>query len=106
MIVTERKGETVTVWITEDEQNRRHPLRFALETAGRLVDLRHYRELIQNLVVRDLKVRYKNSAFGFVWSLLNPLFMMVVLTLVFSLVFEEQKLVDNYAAFLLVGLIP
>jgi ABC-type polysaccharide/polyol phosphate export permease len=74
--------------------------------AGRFLDLRKYRELIQNLVVRDLKVRYKNSAFGFVWSLLNPLFLMVVLTVVFSLAFEQQRLVDNYAAFLLVGLIP
>jgi ABC-type polysaccharide/polyol phosphate export permease len=106
LIVTERKGDAVTVWVTADEQNRKHPLRFSAEMAGRFLDLRKYRELIQNLVVRDLKVRYKNSAFGFVWSLLNPLFMMVVLTIVFSLVFERQKLVDNYAAFLLVGLIP
>jgi lipopolysaccharide transport system permease protein len=106
LIVTERKGDAVTVWVTADEQNRKHPLRFSAEMAGRFLDLRKYRELIQNLVVRDLKVRYKNSAFGFVWSLLNPLFMMVVLTVVFSLVFERQKLVDNYAAFLLVGLIP
>ena len=106
MIVTERKGDAVTVWVTADEQNRKHPLRFSAEMAGRFLDLRKYRELIQNLVVRDLKVRYKNSAFGFVWSLLNPLFMMVVLTIVFSLVFERQKLVDNYAPFLLVGLIP
>ena len=106
MIFTERKGDAVTVWVTADVQNRRHPLRFSAEMAGRFLDLRKYRELIQNLVVRDLKVRYKNSAFGFLWSLLNPLFMMVVLTIVFSLVFERQKLVDNYAAFLLVGLIP
>jgi len=106
LIVTERKGDAVTVWVTADEQNRKHPLRFSAEMAGRFLDLRKYRELIQNLVVRDLKVRYKNSAFGFVWSLLNPLFMMVVLTIVFSLVFERQKLVENYAAFLLVGLIP
>jgi len=106
MIVTERKGPAVTVWVTADEQNRRHPLRFALETARRLVDLWNYRELIRNLVVRDLKVRYKNSAFGFAWSLLNPLFMMLVLSVVFSLVFERQKLVDNFPAFLVVGLIP
>jgi len=106
MIVTERKGQIVTVWVTADEQNRRHPLRFALETASRLADLWNYRELINNLVVRDLKVRYKNSAFGFAWSLLNPLFMMVVLSVVFSLVFERQKLVENFPAFLVVGLIP
>jgi lipopolysaccharide transport system permease protein len=106
LIVTERKDDLMTVWATADEQNRRHPFRFALETAGRLGDLWNYRELVRNLIVRDLKVRYKNSAFGFAWSLLNPLFMMVVLSVVFSLVFERSNLVDNFPAFLIVGLIP
>jgi len=106
LIVTERKRDIVTVWVTADKQNRKHLFRFALETARRLLDLWNYRELIRNLVVRDLKVRYKNSAFGFAWSLLNPLFMMIVLSVVFSLVFERQKLVDNFPAFLVVGLIP
>ncbi len=96
----------MTVWVTADRQNRRHPIRFALETAARLVDLWSYRELIRNLVVRDLKVRYKNSAFGFAWSLLNPLFMMVVLSVVFSLVFERASPVENFPAFLVAGLIP
>lgn len=106
MIVTKRKGDAVTVWVTADKQTRRHPLRFALETAGRLVNLWNYRELIRNLVVRDLKVRYRNSAFGFAWSLLNPLFMMVVLSIVFSLVFERASPVENFPAFLVAGLIP
>ncbi len=96
----------MTIWVTADEQNRRHPIRFAREIAGRLVDLWNYRELIRNLVVRDLKVRYKNSAFGFAWSLLNPLFMMVVLSVVFSLVFERATPVENFPAFLVAGLIP
>jgi ABC-type polysaccharide/polyol phosphate export permease len=106
MIVTKRRGDAVTVWVTADEQARRHPLRFALETAGRLANLWNYRELIRNLVVRDLKVRYRNSAFGFAWSLLNPLFMMVVLSIVFSLVFERASPVENFPAFLVAGLIP
>lgn len=106
MITTKRKGDAVTVWVTSDRQTRRHPLRFALETAGRLADLWSYRELIRNLVVRDLKVRYKNSAFGFAWSLLNPLFMMGVLSVVFSLVFERASPVENFPAFLVTGLIP
>jgi lipopolysaccharide transport system permease protein len=105
MIVTERTGDVVTVWATADEQNRRHPLRFATETAGRLLDLRFYRELIRNLVVRDLKVRYRNSIFGFAWSLLNPLFLMIVLSVVFTLVFERATPVENFPAFLIVGLI-
>jgi ABC-type polysaccharide/polyol phosphate export permease len=93
MIVTERTGNVVTVWATADEQNRRHPLRFATETAGRLVDLRFYRELIRNLVIRDA------------WSLLNPLFLMIVLSVVFTLVFERATPVENFPAFLIVGLI-
>ncbi|RLC68798.1 MAG: ABC transporter permease, partial [Chloroflexi bacterium] len=40
---------------------------------ARIVELIEYRELIRNLVVRDLKVRYKNSVLGILWSLLNPL---------------------------------
>lgn len=106
MIVTERDKDMVTVRVTAGERNRRHPLRFALETAGRLTDLWSYRELIRNLMVRDLKVRYKNSAFGFAWSLLNPLFMMIVLSVVFSLVFTRANLVENFPAFLIAGLIP
>jgi ABC-type polysaccharide/polyol phosphate export permease len=106
LIITERNKDIVTIRVTADERNRRHPLRFAAETIGRLADLWRYRELIRNLLVRDLKVRYKNSAFGFAWSLLNPLFMMVVLSVVFSLVFERQRLVENFPAFLVVGLIP
>lgn len=106
MIITKRTDDVVTVWVTADEQHRKHPLRFALEVMGRMADLWNYRELIRNLVVRDLKVRYKNSAFGFAWSLLNPLFMMVVLSIVFSLVFERATPIDNFPAFLVAGLIP
>jgi len=104
VIVTERTEDVVTVWVTADEQNRRDPLRFSRETARRLLSLGTYRELIRNLVVRDLKVRYKSSAFGFAWSLLNPLFLMIVLSLVFTLAFERATPVENFPAFLVVGL--
>ena len=43
-----------------------------------------YRDLLYNLIVRDLKVRYKHSALGFFWSLLNPLLLMAVFTFVFT----------------------
>jgi lipopolysaccharide transport system permease protein len=72
---------------------------------ARIGELIRYRELIRNLVKRDLKVRYRNSVFGFAWSLLNPLFMMGVLSVVFSLVFGRSG-VENFPAFLIVGLIP
>lgn len=105
MIVTERHTDVVTIWATADKQNRRYPIRFAVETARRLVDLRYYRDLMRNLVTRDLKVRYKNSIFGFAWSLLNPLFLMVVLSVVFTVAFERASPVENFPAFLIVGLI-
>ena len=49
---------------------------------ARLRELLRYRDLIQNLVMRDLKVRYKSSVLGFLWSLLNPLLLMLVFTVV------------------------
>ena len=49
-----------------------------------------YRELLANLVVRDIKVRYRNSVLGFAWSLLNPLLMMLVFTLVFRVLTDPE----------------
>ena len=72
---------------------------------NRLRELWHYRELIRNLVVRDLKVRYKSSALGIAWSWLNPLLMMVVYTVVFT-VFLPRDDIPHYPIFLLCGLLP
>ena len=67
-------------------------------------ELRHYRYLLRNLISRDLKARYKNSIFGVLWSLLNPLAMMLVFTLLFSVMGNDST--RDYAIFVLVGLIP
>ena len=61
-----------------------------------------YRELIKNLVMRDLKVRYKRSVLGFLWVMLNPLLIMLVLYTVFSQVFRGMP---NYAAYIISGLV-
>ena len=45
-----------------------------------LPDLWRHRELLSRLVVRNLKMRYQRSMLGFFWTLLNPLLMMIVLT--------------------------
>jgi len=71
---------------------------------AKLAELYKYRYLLRNLVERDLKVRYKNSVLGILWSLLNPLLMMVVFTLVFA-IFRSGGY-RHYSVFILVGLIP
>ncbi len=71
---------------------------------GRLRELFHYRELITNLAVRELKARYKNTVLGFFWSLLNPLGMMLVYTAVFTVFMRSE--IDNFPIYALCGLLP
>lgn len=70
-----------------------------------LSELWRARDLVYQLVVRDLKARYKSSVLGFVWSLLNPLGMMIVFTIVFAIIMPNNQL-PNYPIFLLAGLLP
>ncbi len=67
-------------------------------------DLYRYRYLLYNLIVRDLKVRYKNSVLGILWSLLNPILMMAVFWVVFTILIPQQ--LRHYAVFILVGILP
>ncbi len=69
-----------------------------------LGELFRYRELVKNLVARDLKARYKNSVLGFAWCLMNPLLMMGVFTLVFGVLMRNN--IPNFPIFLLIGLLP
>jgi ABC-type polysaccharide/polyol phosphate export permease len=64
-----------------------------------------YRYLLKNLVVRDVKVRYKNSILGILWSLLNPLLMMLVYTILFTILIPNGG-IRFFPIFILVGLIP
>jgi ABC-type polysaccharide/polyol phosphate export permease len=66
-------------------------------------DLFRYRELFGNLFRRDLQTRYKGSALGVVWSLINPLILMGIYVLVFSVLWKVAQ-VPHYALYLLVGL--
>lgn len=67
-------------------------------------EIRRNRELIWALAIKELQVRYKRSVLGFLWALLNPLFMMIILTIVFSTVMRIA--VKQYAVFLLSTLLP
>jgi ABC-2 type transport system permease protein len=68
-----------------------------------LQDLVRYRDLLQQLIVRNIKTRYKRSVLGILWTLLNPLLMMIVMTLVFSNIFRIQT--TNYPVYALCGLV-
>jgi ABC-2 type transport system permease protein len=70
----------------------------------RIRDLWSYRELLGTLVRKELKVKYKNSALGFVWSLLNPLLYLVVFYLVFT--YFIPAAIPYFPIFLLSGLLP
>lgn len=71
---------------------------------ARLRELYSFRELVWALVVRELKVKYKNSFLGFLWSLLNPVLTMVVFTFIFSFVFRAG--IEDFPLFFLTGLLP
>ena len=51
---------------------------------GRVADLVRYRELLVNLIRKELKVKYKNSVLGFAWSMLNPALYLVIFYIVFT----------------------
>jgi ABC-2 type transport system permease protein len=65
-------------------------------------ELFRYRDLVWALVARDLKVRYRRSAIGFLWSMLQPLLTMLVLTIVFSALFRFD--LPNYPVYALAGI--
>jgi ABC-type polysaccharide/polyol phosphate export permease len=66
-------------------------------------DLYRYRELFGNLFRRDLQTRYKGSALGVLWSLVNPLVLMGIYVLVFSVLWKVAQ-IPHYALYLLAGL--
>ena len=68
---------------------------------SRLHDLWAARELLRNLVAKELKVRYKQSALGFAWSLLTPLMMTAIFTVVFATFLRIP--VEDFASFFLAG---
>lgn len=68
-----------------------------------LRELYRYRDLIRALVARDLKVRYRRSAIGFLWTMLHPLMTMLVMTFVFSHIFRAD--VANFPVYALAGIV-
>jgi lipopolysaccharide transport system permease protein len=70
----------------------------------RLDWLTGYGELLRTLLRREIRMRYKGSALGIVWSLVYPLVMMGVYTLVFSVLWKSARNIPHYPLFVLAGL--
>ena len=60
-----------------------------------------FQPLLKELIARDIKVKYRKSVLGVLWTLLNPLFMMIVLSVVFSNLFKFD--VEYFPVYLLSG---
>jgi homopolymeric O-antigen transport system permease protein len=72
-----------------------------------LRNLYRYRVLIQSLVSRELKARYRGSVLGFFWSFFNPLLLLTVYTIVFNYILPNtNSKTQPYALFLFTGLLP
>jgi len=73
-----------------------------------LANLFRYRGLIQSLVARELKARYRGSFLGFFWSFINPLLLLVIYTLVFKYVMpgSHGPELEPYALFMFCGILP
>jgi ABC-type polysaccharide/polyol phosphate export permease len=68
-----------------------------------LHELVHYRDLVKNLVRRNVTARYKRSVLGVLWTLLDPFFTMLIMALVFSALFSQT--VPGYPVFIFAGVI-
>ncbi len=72
-----------------------------------LAQLVRYRALIQSLVARELKARYRGSVLGFFWSFVNPLLLLLVYSFVFAYVLKNTTQgIQPYPLFLFCGLLP
>ena len=70
----------------------------------KLKEIYAYRHMLTTLVKQDISGRYKGSFFGFLWTLLNPLLMLLVYSLVFQFIFKSD--IQNYPIYLFICLMP
>ena len=72
-----------------------------------LRQLPRYRGLIQTLVVRELKARYRGSVLGYLWSFINPLLLLLIYAFVFTIVIRnDDPRAQPYALFMFCGILP
>ena len=74
-----------------------------VSTAIGMPNLWHYRDLVRNLVAKDIKVRYMGAALGFAWSLVNPLIMTFMYLIIFTYIFRPS--LPNFTLYLVTGIV-
>ena len=81
---------------------------FSKSMLHNLARLLRYRGLIQSLVARELKARYRGSVLGFFWSFINPLLLLLVYSFVFTFVMPaaHDQRIEPYALFMFCGILP
>ena len=67
----------------------------------RLLTFWKYKDFLEQLVARDIKLKYRRSFLGYLWSILNPLFVMIIMTIVFSTMFKNN--IENFPVYLFTG---
>jgi ABC-2 type transport system permease protein len=77
---------------------------FLLGTAQSIRDIMSYRELLGLLVRRELKARYKDSALGFLWSLIHPLAQLLIYYVALGKFLGAERAIPDYAVFVFTGL--
>ena len=75
-----------------------------VQRTGRMFQFLSYKDLVRNLVARDFKTRYKRSYLGILWSLLNPLLLILVYTLAFDYIMKIR--VKDFPMFFMCGFLP
>jgi ABC-type polysaccharide/polyol phosphate export permease len=93
------EGTSPDLVVPPRQRRRARPLRKLLG------DFWQSRELLKNLVARDLKIRYKASFLGFAWSMVTPLAMVLVFGFIFTRVFKVANTAD-FSLFFLAGFLP
>lgn len=68
---------------------------------GTIKGFTKYKNLLKELVIRDVKLRYKRSFLGILWTVLNPILMMLIMTIVFSNLFRFE--IENFPIYLFIG---
>ena len=71
---------------------------------GLIGNLYNYREFLKTSILKDFRGKYKKSFLGVLWSFLNPLFQLLIYSLVFPHIMGNK--IENYTIYLMIGLMP